>query len=348
MSAEVTAGASGGSVGVLGTGSCLPEQRVGSAEVANLLGVDPRWIAERIGVRERRFAAPGETASRLASGAALKALEAAGVPAGELDAVVAATSTPDRPIPGVAARLQAEIGAHGSLAFDVNASCAGFLFALETGRGLLAADPDRRYVLVVASDTYSRYLNPADRRTYPLFGDGAGAVVLGRVPAGQGILTTELITDGRMSEYATGGPPVATTPEELAGGAHHIAMSGRDVAELVLAEFPRLVTDTVKEQGIEPADLDHVICHQANPRLLESCARTVDLAPRQLVITGDVVANTASASVPIGLDVAARDGRIKPGDAVLLITFGAGMSWGRTFLRWPAAAGQTHRIKENA
>ena len=339
-----------GNAGVLGTGSCLPERRVSSKEVADLIGVDVRWIAERIGVRERRFAAAGETATTLAAGAATGALAMAGLAADELDAVVVATSTPDRPIPGVAALLQATIGAQRALAFDVNASCAGFLFALETARGLLAADPHRRYVLVAAADTYSHYLNPADRRTYPLFGDGSGAVVLGRVPAGEGILTTELKTDGRLEKFATGGPRLPLAAEQLAAGGHYIIMSGRDVANLVLSEFPRLINDTVKEQGITLRELDHVICHQANPRLLESCARTVALTPDQLVITGDMVANTASASVPIGLDVAVRDGRIRPGDAILMITFGAGMSWGRTFMRWPSPTAVTDEkaTKENA
>ncbi|MER5436370.1 ketoacyl-ACP synthase III [Streptomyces sp. NPDC002588] len=325
-------------VGILGTGSSLPERRVPSSEVAGLIGVEHSWITERIGVLERRFATQDETSLDFAIDAATAALEAAGVSPSELGAVVLATSTADRPVPGVGVRLQGAIGAHGAAAFDVNASCAGFLVACEIGRGLLAANPHRKYVLVAASDTYSRYMNPADRRTYPLFGDGAGAVVLGRVPEGEGIFSAELGTDGRLAHYVSGGPRIPVPPVMPAPDDHYLRMAGRDIAALVREKFPDLVADAVKERGITLGEIDHVISHQANPRLVEEVARAAGFEPEQLVITGDHLGNTAAASIPIGLDVAVRDGRIRPGDTILMITFGAGMSWGRMLLQWPSGA----------
>ncbi|RCV49941.1 3-oxoacyl-ACP synthase III family protein, partial [Marinitenerispora sediminis] len=229
------------------------------------------------------------------------------------------------------------VGARNAAAFDVNAACAGFLVGLELGRSLLASDPRRRYVLVAGSDTYSRYLNPADRRTYPLFGDGAGAVVLGRVPAGQGISGVEIRTDGSMRDYAVGGPRITVTAEEMAAGEHYLTMAGRDIAHLVRTEFPNLVRAAVREHGITVADIDHLVCHQANPRLIRECAEQAGFTSDQVVLTGDRFGNTAAASLPVGLDTAARDGRIRPGDTVLLITFGAGMTWGRALIRWTAA-----------
>ncbi|HEV2639105.1 MAG TPA: ketoacyl-ACP synthase III [Actinocrinis sp.] len=325
-------------VGIVGTGSSLPARRVPSSEVAELIGVEHGWITERTGVLERRFADREETSLDFATAAAGTALAAAGVPASDLGAVVLATSTADRPVPGVGAQVQSAIGARGAVAFDVNAACAGFLVSCEIGRGLLAADPDRRHVLVVASDTYSRYLDPADHRTYPLFGDGAGAAVLGRVPKGEGIFSVRLHTDGRLAHYVTGGPRIPAGPAAPAPGDHHLRMAGRDIAGLIRQKFPELVQDAVKERGITVGEIDHLISHQANPRLVREVARAAGFEPEQLVITGDHLGNTAAASIPIGLDVAVRDGRIQPGDTILMITFGAGMTWGRILMQWPSTA----------
>ncbi|WP_307848168.1 ketoacyl-ACP synthase III [Streptomyces sp. RK31] len=325
-------------MGVLGTGSSLPERRVSSGEVADVVGVERGWVAERIGVLERRFATQDETSLDFAVDAAKAALEAARLSPLELAAVVLATSTADRPVPGVGVQVQAAIGAYDAVAFDVNAACAGFLVACEIGRGLLAMNPHQEYVLVVASDTYSRYVNPADRRTYPLFGDGAGAVVLGRVPEGEGIFSAEISTDGRLAHYVTGGPRIPRPPTVAASDDHYLKMAGRDITSLVREKFPHLVNDAVKERGITLGEIDHVISHQANPRLVEEVARAAGFQPEQLVVTGDRLANTGAASIPIGLDVAVRDGRVRHGDTILMITFGAGMSWGRMLLQWPSAA----------
>ncbi|MFJ4693894.1 3-oxoacyl-ACP synthase III family protein [Streptomyces sp. NPDC088766] len=339
MTGFISLGSAGGAdVGILGTGSSLPAQRVSSSDVAETVGMERSWVADRIGVLERRFATRDETSLDFAVNAAGAAIEAAGVSPSELGAVVLATSTADRPVPGVGVQLQGAIGAHDAVAFDVNAACAGFLVACEIGRGLLAANPRQEYVLVVASDTYSRYMNPADRRTYPLFGDGAGAVVLGRVPQGEGIFSAELSTDGRLAHYVTGGPRIPRPPVVAASDDHYLRMAGRDVANLVREKFPHLVNDAVKERGITVGEIDHVISHQANPRLVEEVARAAGFELEQLVVTGHYLGNTGAASIPIGLDVAVRDGRIRRGDTILMIAFGAGMSWGRMLLQWPSTA----------
>ncbi|MFF7964979.1 3-oxoacyl-ACP synthase III family protein [Streptomyces sp. NPDC007903] len=339
MAVFVSPGSAGRTdVGVLGTGSSLPERRVSSDEVADVVGVERGWITERIGVLERRFSTQDETSLDLAIGAARAAIDAAGMSPMELGAVVLATSTADRPVPGVGVQLQGAVGAHNAVAFDVNAACAGFLAACDIGRGLLATKPHTSHVLVVASDTYSRYMNPADHRTYPLFGDGAGAVVLGRVPEGEGIFSVELGTDGRLAHYVTGGPRIPRSAVPAPSGDHYLKMAGREIAGLVREKFPELVNDAVKERGITLGEIDHVISHQANPRLVAEVARTAGFEPKQLVITGDYLGNTGAASIPIGLDVAVRDGRIRHGDTVLMITFGAGMSWGRMLMQWPSAA----------
>ncbi len=325
-------------VGILGTGSSLPERRVSSGEVADVVGVERSWIAERIGVLERRFSTQDETSLDFAINAAKAALEAAGVSPRKLGAVVLATSTADRPVPGVGVQLQGAIGAHNAVAFDVNAACAGFLAACEIGRGMLATNPRKDHVLVVASDTYSRYMNPADHRTYPLFGDGAGAVVLGRVKEGEGIFSAELSTDGRLAHFVTGGPRIPRPPLVASSDDHYLKMAGREIASLVREKFPDLVTDAAKDRGITLGEIDYVISHQANPRLVAEVALAAGFEPEQLVITGDYLGNTGAASIPIGLDVAVRDGRIRHGDTILMITFGAGMSWGRMLMQWPSTA----------
>ncbi|MFJ6806484.1 3-oxoacyl-ACP synthase III family protein [Streptomyces anulatus] len=321
-------------IGVLGTGSFVPARRVGSQEVADLLGVEYDWITGRIGVLERRFAAQDETSTELAVHAARAALDSAGLDATEIGAVILATSTPESPVPGSASRLQAALGATDSVAFDVNAACAGFLVGLDIACGMLGRG-GRSHALVVGSDTYSRFLNPGDRRTYPLFGDGAGAVVLGPVPAGQGIIGLSLRTDGTLWDFAVGGAPTGPTSAEIDQGSHYLTMRGRDVADLVRSQLPLLVAEAVKEHGMTIADIDHLVCHQANPRLVRECAAAAGFTPEQVVMTGDTLGNTAAASLPIGLDTAVLRGRVKPGDTVLMVTFGAGMTWGRALMRIP-------------
>lgn len=320
--------------GILGTGSCLPEKRVTNADVATTLHVEERWIVERIGILERRHVVDGERNTELAARAASAAISMAGISASDVDLLVVATSTPDRPIPPTATQVQAELGAGGAVAFDVNAACAGFLFAVDMASRMLGSDPRHRYAVVVGSDTYSRILNPADRQTYTLFGDGAGAVVLGGVPEGFGLIGSSLRSDGRLGALAVGGPQLPISAAGIEAGEHYARMVGHEVAEVVRKEFPEMVKEVTAEHDITVDEIDHLICHQANPRLVMRCARSAGFAPDQVVITGDRFGNTASASVPIGLDDAVRGGRIRHGDTVLMMSFGAGMTWGWSLCRW--------------
>ncbi|WP_169809284.1 3-oxoacyl-ACP synthase III family protein [Actinomadura chibensis] len=321
-------------IGIVGTGSRLPSRVMSNADVADVLGVERRWIQTRTGIRERRFAGAGEGTAALAAGATMAAVEAAGLTAADVDTVIVATSTPDRPIPPVATRVQELTGAGGALSFDVNAACAGFLYGLAVAGSLLAADDQRRYAVVVGSDTYSRLLNPADRQTYAIFGDGAGAVVLGRVDDDCGLLHTRLNTDGSLGDIAVGGPQLPISVEQIEEGAHFASMRGHRVAEVVRTQFPMMIKEVVAQHGISVERIDHLVCHQANPRLIQECATAAGFTPRQLVMTGDVVGNTASASIPIGLAAAAREGRLRRGDTILMVSFGAGMTWGWSLLRW--------------
>jgi len=316
---------------------------VSNAEIAETIGVRTNWIEARTGVRERRFVRDEDNAG-LAARAAAEAIEAAGLAPGDVDTVIVATSTPDRPIPPTATRVQSLTGAGGALSLDVNAACAGFLYGIEVARSLLASGARHRYAVVVGSDTYSRLLNPADRGTYTIFGDGAGAAVLGRVPAGYGMLGTSLRTDGELGDIAVGGPCLPVTHDQLDSGAHYARMVGHRIAEIVREQFPLMLKEVLSEHRLAPADIDHLVSHQANPRLIRQVAADAGFSPEQLVVTGDSVGNTASGSVPIGLDTAVRDGRVRTGDTVLMVSFGAGMTWGWSLMKWsgggrPAEAG---------
>ncbi|ETA00340.1 hypothetical protein CcI156_21915 [Frankia sp. CcI156] len=321
------------SVGFLGTGSSLPRRRVSNADVADVLNVQENWIEARTGVRERRFVA-GESNTDLAVGAAAMAIEEAGVAAAAIDAVIVATSTPDRFIPPTAPMVQARLGVRGAVSFDVNAACAGFLYSIEIARSLILSRTIRGHALVIDSDAYSRVLDPADRQTYAIFGDGAGAAVLGFSTSGRGILGSRFKTDGDLAEIAVGGPRLPLSHEQIDSGEHYAKMVGHKVASVVRAEFPVMVREVIEEHDLTLDEIDHVVCHQANPRLVQECALSAGFSPKQLVVIGDRLGNTAAASVPIGLNTAVRDGRIHSGDTVLMMSFGAGMTWGWSLVTW--------------
>lgn len=324
-------------VGILATGMCLPERRVPSTEIAEVLQLQAQWVEKRTGIRERRFVSSDERNLDLACAAGTAALDKLGLDPAELAGVLVATSTPDRPIPPTAAQVQARIGATNAFAFDVDAACAGFLYALDIARALLGSRDSDRYVLVIGSDAYSRLLNPADRQTYTLFGDGAGAVVLGRVADGQGLLGSGLYADGTLSEIAVGGPQLPISPEQIEHGEHRARMVGHAVAATMRTVFPSLVKEALSRHDLSIDGIDQVVCHQANPKLVMECARDAGFEPEQVVITGDRYGNTAAASVPIGLDTAVTDGRIRPGSMVLMLSFGAGMTWAWSLTKWVSA-----------
>ncbi|MFC8175749.1 3-oxoacyl-ACP synthase III family protein [Streptomyces sp. NPDC057242] len=329
-----------GSVGILGTGSYLPGEPVGNDTVAARAGVTAEWIERKTGIVERHYAADHEAASDLAAEAAVRALDDAGVRARDVGWIVVATSTPDHPQPATAALVQHRIGAAGAMAFDVNAVCAGFATALHTGARLLAvpeADGGRRCALVVGAEVYSRILDRADRRTAPLFGDGAGAVVLGPVAPGRGLLGTGMGSYGHLHGLIgveAGGSRLPASEKTLLRGDHHFRMRGRDVRDFVVRELPAAVAGTLDAFAVDPGEVAHFVPHQANGEMLRSLAGSLGLPRARVHLTVDRHGNTGAASVPVTLDHVARDGALAEDDLLFLAGFGGGMTVGTALLRW--------------
>jgi acetoacetyl-CoA synthase len=326
-------------VGILGTGSYLPAREVTNAELATLVkDADPEWIARKTLIEARRFAAPEEAASDLAAKAAVPALERAGITAGDLDYLIVSTSTGDSPQPPTANLVQDLIGAERAACFDVNVVCAGFVFALGLARSLVAMQPDAK-VLVIAADVYSRILDFTDRRTAVLFGDGAGAVVVGAVPDGYGILETALVSRGaahQLIRVEAGGSRLPASAETVANGDHFFKMDGRGVRTFVAEHVPPVLAEMLERAGLHPKDVDHFVPHQANGVMLQELVDLAQLDGATTHLTLDRYGNVGSASVPVALDAAARSGTMLDGDLVLLAGFGGGMAVGATVLRWQA------------
>lgn len=315
---------------LIGTGSGLPSRAVSNAEMAKMVDTSDEWIVERTGIRNRYIAGEGETTSTLATAAARAALDAAGVPGDSIGLIILATCTPDQTFPASATIVQDAIGANGCIAFDVAAVCSGFLYAVGVADSMLRAGMAQR-ALVIGAETMSRILDWEDRTTCVLFGDGAGAVVLEAQDVaedGPGLLATKLHADGAHNQllYVDGGP--STT-----GTAGHIRMKGREVFRHAVVNLAEVLGEALAEVGLTSADVDWVVPHQANQRILDATARKLSLAPEKVVVTVDRHANTSAASVPLALDTAVRDGRIKRGDLVILEAMGGGFTWGASLLR---------------
>lgn len=317
---------------ILGTGSALPAQRVSNAELAERVDTSDEWIVERTGIRFRHLAGPDETTGTLAADAARAALESAGIEASSIDLIVLATATPDQTFPATATRVQNALGILDCVAFDVAAVCSGFLYAVQVADSMLRAGVHRR-ALVIGAETFSRLLDWEDRTTCVLFGDGAGAIVLeaqdteGEAP--QGILSTKLHADGRYNDllYVDGG--VSTT-----GTVGKLRMKGREVFRHAVVNLASVMNESLAMAGLQPGDVDWVVPHQANARILDATARKLDLAPEKVIVTVDRHANTSAASVPLALDTAVRDGRIKRGDLLVLEAMGGGFTWGAAVVRF--------------
>jgi 3-oxoacyl-(acyl-carrier-protein) synthase III len=324
-------------VGVLGTGSYLPAREVTNAELATMVpGADPAWVARKTLIEARRFAAPDEAASDLAAQAAMRALAQAGIGAADIDYVIVSTSTGDSPQPPTASIVSDVIGARRAASFDVNVVCAGFVFALAIAEGLVALRTQAT-VLVVAADVYSRILDFTDRRTAVLFGDGAGAAVVGAVPEAYGILGVQLVTRGDAAgliRVEAGGSRLPASAETLASGAHYFRMDGRGVRDFVADHVPPALADLLNRLGLHPKDVDHFVPHQANGVMLQDLVRDAGLDGARTHLTLDRFGNVGSASVPVALDAAARSGALADGASVLLAGFGGGMSVGAALLRW--------------
>jgi 3-oxoacyl-[acyl-carrier-protein] synthase III len=318
---------------VLGCGSYLPGRILTNAELAGKVDTSDQWIVQRTGIRERRIAAPDECTSDLAIAAARAALADGDIDPQSIDLIVLATSTPDNTFPATATAVQAGLGITRGAAFDLQAVCSGFVYALTVADGMLKSGAFKR-ALVIGAETFSRLLDWSDRTTCVLFGDGAGAVVLDAVSvngsgAERGILTAHLRSDGRYKDklYVDGGP-------SSTGTVGHLRMEGREVFKYAVAMITDVVVDAFAATGYTAADIDWFVPHQANKRIIEGSAQKLGIAQEKIVLTVDKHGNTSAASIPLALSVAVNDGRIKPGDLVLLEAMGGGFTWGAILLRW--------------
>ncbi|MDI3471669.1 MAG: 3-oxoacyl-[acyl-carrier-protein] synthase, KASIII [Pseudolabrys sp.] len=318
---------------VLGGGSYLPSRVLTNAELARMVDTSDEWIVQRTGIRERHIAADGEMTSDLALRAAQAALSDAGVDARTIDLIVLATSTPDQTFPATAVTVQASLGIDHGAAFDLQAVCSGFVYALSVTDSMLRSGACKR-ALVIGAETFSRILDWTDRTTCVLFGDGAGAIVLeaqqqpGNV-TDRGILTTHLRSDGRHKSklYVDGGPSSTQT-------VGHLRMEGRAVFKHAVAMITDVIDDAFKATGYGADSIDWFIPHQANKRIIDDSAKKLGIAPEKVVITVDRHGNTSAASIPLALDVARKDGRVKAGDLVLFEAMGGGFTWGSALVRW--------------
>ena len=317
---------------IVGTGSHLPDQIMTNAQLVEKLDTTDEWIVERTGIRERRIAREGESTSALAFQAAENALEAAELTSQDIDLVIVATTTPDNTFPSTATKVQAMLGMDHGAAFDVQAVCSGFIYAVSIGDNFIRAGQAKN-VLVIGAEVMTRILDWTDRATCVLFGDGAGAVVLQaqEIEEGEklGILSTHLHSDGKLRDllYVDGGPGTN-------GKVGHLRMLGREVFRHAVTNLAAVVGEALDANGYTQADIDWLVPHQANKRILDGTARKLGLSSEQVVVTVDRHANTSAASVPLALDEAVRDGRIQPGQLVLMEAMGGGLTWGAALVRW--------------
>ncbi len=318
---------------VMGSGSALPAGVVTNEDLAQRVDTSDEWIVQRTGIRERRIAGPGEFTSTLGLSAARQAIASAGLVPADIDLVLLATSTPDNTFPASAVTIQAELGITRGAAFDMQAVCSGFVYGLATADAYLRTGLAERAV-VIGSETFSRIVDWEDRTTCVLFADGAGAVVLEAQTseggnADRGILASKLRADGRHRDklYVDGGP-------SSTGTVGHLRMHGREVFKHAVAMITDVIEDVFAQTGLSAADVDWFVPHQANRRIIDASARKLGIADEKVVVTVDRHGNTSAASIPLALDVAVRDGRIKRGDLVLVEAMGGGFTWGASLIRW--------------
>ncbi|MEU7067453.1 ketoacyl-ACP synthase III [Streptomyces sp. NPDC046161] len=328
-------------IGIVSTGSYLPDTVVGNEEIARGAGVSDEWIVRKTGIRERRRADDRDATSDLAARAALAALEQAGVQPQEVAYIVLATSTPDHPQPATASIVQHLIGAVNAAAFDINAVCSGFVYATTVAERLLRAAEDGRYALVIGADIYSRILDYSDCKTAILFGDGAGAVLLGAVPEARGITETSLLSRGdqyRLISVPAGGSRMPANDRTLREGAHYFRMDGRGVRSFVQDNLPSALHELLDRAGVERELVRHFVPHQANGVMLGEVWPELGLPRATMHLALEEYGNTGSASVPITLDVAHRRGEFADGETVLMAGFGGGMTVGAVLTRWAPTA----------
>jgi len=324
------------SVGIVGVGSALPEKVLTNGELEKMVATSNQWIMTRTGIRERRIAGPETATSDLALLAGRRALEEAGIGPEELDLILVATTTPDMAFPSTACLVQAGLGAYRAAAFDLEAACSGFLYGLAIGEQFIASGAYET-VLVIGAEVLSRIVNWSDRNTCVLFGDGAGACVLRPVTAGKGILSHYLGADGRgggLLQLPAGGSRLPASAATVEQGLHYIHMQGGEVFKFAVRIMGEASLEALRRAGVAPDELDFLVPHQANHRIIMAAVKRLGLSPEQVIVNLDRYGNMSAASIPVALEEAVRDGRIRDGDNVLLVGFGAGLTWGAAVIKW--------------
>lgn len=329
--------ASGIEVCVAGTGSYVPERILTNDELSKMVDTSDEWILSRTGIRERRIAAEGEFTSHMASRAAQKALEQAGIQASDIGLIIVATITPDTPTPATACYVQQQIGAHRAVAFDISAACSGFLYAMKIAKRLIS-DEAFENALIIGAEKLSTVTNWEDRTTCVLFGDGAGAAVLRRAEAGEGcIAATEMGTDGQLThllEIKGGGSALPITAENVGQHLHTLTMQGREVFKIAVTRMKEAAEKVIERAGWSADDIACVIPHQANLRIIDAIADRLAVPNERVFVNLDKYGNTSAAAVAIALDEANRSGAFKRGDHIVLVVFGAGLTWAAAAIRW--------------
>jgi 3-oxoacyl-[acyl-carrier-protein] synthase-3 len=323
-------------VGILGIGSALPPRVVTNVDLEKTLETSDEWIRTRTGICERRIAEEDVCTSDLAAQAARAALRDAAAETDEIDLIILATATPDAPLPATACYVQAKLGAARAAAFDVAAGCTGFIYALSVGHQFVASGNYRR-VLVIGAEILSRILDWSDRSTCVLFGDGAGAVLLGPVPAGQGLLSFKLGSDGTYADVLAipaGGTKLPTSMATAEARLHYVKMAGNEVFKFAVRVIGDVTIQALEDIGLTVADLDFLVPHQANWRIIDAARKRFELPEERVIVNIDRYGNMSAASIPVALEEAIRSGRLKRGDLVSMVGFGAGLTWGAAIMRY--------------
>jgi len=324
------------SVGILGVGRYSPERRLTNRDLEEMVDTSDEWIVTRTGIRERRIAAPHEATSDLAHEAAVRALDMAGVSPEDVDLIIVATITPDMFFPSTACLVQDRLGARNAAAFDVSAACSGFIYALASASGMIATGMYRN-ALVIGAECLSRVTDYSDRNTCILFGDGAGAAVLGPVSAGRGFRSFVLGADGSGGELLklpAGGSRIPASAESVAQGMHFMKMNGREVFKFAVRVMGNAAEEALHKAGLTKEDIDLLIPHQANIRIIQSALERLGLPEEKCVVNVDRYGNISAASIPVALAEAVEEGRVREGDRLVLVGFGGGLTWGASVLIW--------------
>ncbi|SHI81453.1 3-oxoacyl-[acyl-carrier-protein] synthase III [Geosporobacter subterraneus DSM 17957] len=324
------------SVGILGIGSCLPEKEVTNFDLEKMVDTTNEWIIERTGIKARRVADENIATSDLATEAAIRALKDANVSAEEIDLIIVATITPDMAFPSTACMVQKNIGAIKAASFDLEAACSGFLYGVAIGKQFIATGTYHK-VLVIGAETMSRIVDWSDRNTSILFGDGAGAVVLGETEEGKGVLSTYMGSDGEGGKFLSlpaGGSRMPSTFETIREGLNYVKMDGSEVFKFAVRIMGKAAEEAIKLSGHQLQDIDYVVPHQANIRIIEAAAKRLKMPLDKVHVNLEKYGNMSAASVPVALDEAIKEGKIKKDDMVVLVGFGAGLTWGSCVIKW--------------